>query len=342
VDVPQKFLPLGLVRLLATRLGAKALARMLNNINPFSNDDLFDRYVSFFNTSKLGSQEAILDQCRQYYPEGTGFVILPMDMAFMGAGKVTRPYEQQLDELADMASRIPGVIPFMHIDPRRPGIVDLFRKYVEEKGFRGVKLYPPLGYFPYDEGLYPIYEYCNKNNLPVMTHCSPHNLVHFRGSRKELEERLARSNKPIMTKGVKKKDLYTHFTHPSNYEPLLKEFSNLRICVAHFGSGEYWKQWLEEPSAEDNWFRIIRDMIKKYDNFYTDVSFTLNNGEFFSLLKVLMYDDKIRRKILFGSDYYMVQTKTDERRFGIDLRAFLGDEYFKLISEGNPKRYLGI
>jgi len=342
VDVPVKFLPLGLVRLLATKAGSQALAKALNNINPFSSDDLFDRYVKFFNTSKLGSQEAIFDQCRQYYPEDTSFVVLPMDMAFMGAGKVKRPYEEQLDELTDLAKKIPQIIPFMHIDPRRPGITEMFKRYVEEKGVRGVKLYPPLGYFPYDEGLYPIYDYCNRNNLPVISHCSPHNLVHYRGSRKKIEALLAKSRKPIDTSGKKDKDLFPYFAHPANYKYVMKDFSKLRICVAHFGSGEYWKQWLEEPSAEDNWFRIIRDMIRKYDNFYTDVSFTLNSGEYFSLLKVLMYDEKINRKILFGSDYYMVQTKTDERRFGIDLRAFLGNDYFKMISEKNPRRFLGI
>ncbi len=342
VDVPQKFLPLGLVRLLASSAGTKILAKILNNLNPISNNDLLDRYVNFLTTSKLGSQKVIFEQCKKFYPDDTRFVVLPMDMAFMGAGKVPRDYEDQLDELCSLAKESGTVIPFMHIDPRRPGIFDLFRKYVEEKGVRGVKLYPPLGYFPYDQALYPIYEYCEKNDLPVISHCSPFNLVHFRGSRKELESLLAKSLTPIDTKGKKKKDLYPYFTHPSNYEPILNDFKKLNICVAHFGSGYYWKEYLENPSGDDNWFTIIRGMIEKHDNFYTDVSFTLNDGHYFSLLKVLMYNVKLKHKILFGSDYYMVETKTDERRFGIDLRAFLGNDFFSMISEKNPEAFLGI
>ena len=65
---------------------------------------------------------------------------------------------------------------------------------------------------------------------------------------------------------------------------------------------------------------------------YTDISFTLNNRDYFSLLKVLMFNEKLSRKILFGSDYYMVETETDERRFGIDLRAYLGNDYFNMIA----------
>ncbi len=340
-DVPDKFLPLGLVRLLASNTGTKVIAKLLNYLNPFSTKDIFNRYVNFLTTSKLGSQKAIFEQCQKFYPDDTRFVVLPMDMAFMGAGKVARNYSEQLDELTDFAKQNSALIPFMHIDPRRPGIFELFKSYVEEKGVRGVKLYPPLGYFPQDELLYPIYEYCEKNNLPVIAHCSPFNIVHYRGKRKELETLLTKSNIPIDTKGKSKKELCSYFTHPLNYAPVLKDFPGLKICVAHFGSSYYWKEFLDNPSADDNWLKIITEMIGKHENFYTDISFTLSNRDFFPLLKVLMYNNKINRKILFGSDYYMVETKTDERRFGIDLRAYLGEEFFSLISEANPKVFLG-
>ena len=83
-------------------------------------------------------------------------------------------------------------------------------------------------------------------------------------------------------------------------------------------------------------------MIVKYDNFYSDISFTLNNRDYFPLLKVMMFDEKIQKKIIFGSDYYMVETKTNDRRFGIDLRAYLGNDFFNMISVENPKKFLGL
>jgi hypothetical protein len=73
---------------------------------------------------------------------------------------------------------------------------------------------------------------------------------------------------------------------------------------------------------------------------YSDISFTLNNREFFPLLKVLLNNKKLKSKILFGSDYYMVETKTTERRFSIDLRADLGDDDFLTIASKNPQKFL--
>jgi len=339
--VPEKFLPLALVRILATKPGFNIIAKVLNNLNPFSDSDQFDRYVKFIKTGKLGSQQKIFEQCRIFYPENTRFVILPMDMAFMGAGRVPRAYEEQIKELADLKKAEPQVIPFLHVDPRREKILDLLKKAVEHWGFRGVKLYPPLGYFPYDENLYPVYEYCQNQNIPVIAHCSPYNPVHFKGSDNELHQLLSKSKTPINVKGKKRKHLCSYFTNPQNYRYVLNDFKSLRISMAHFGSEYYWNEYIHNPGQSDNWFFIIKNMLVEYENFFADISFTLNNQEYFPLLKVLMSNEKIRNKILFGSDYYMVETKTDERRFSLDLRAFIGEDYFKSIAVTNAERFLG-
>lgn len=341
VDIPLKFLPLGLVRLLASNLGANIFTHALNNINPFSEKDLLDRYVNFIKIGKLKTQQKIFEDCQKFYPKDTRFVILPMDMAFMGAGKVPRPYPEQLDELAQLKKTYPEtVIPFIHIDPRRADYYELFIKYAEEHDFGGLKLYPPLGIFPYDERLYPIYEYCEKHQLPVIAHCSPYNPVHFKGSNRELVELLKVSKTPIDTKGKNKKELCSNFTHPANYRYVMEDFPNLRISAAHFGSGYYWKEYLEKPGNKENWMMIIRHMIEEFPNFYTDVSFTMSDPSYFSLLKILMSDVKYSSKILFGSDYYMVTTEATERRFGLDLRAFLGEEIFMKLAHHNPHHFL--
>ncbi len=341
VDVPRKFLPLGIIRLLASNFGANMFTRALNNINPFSNNDLLDRYVKFIKTGKIDSQQKILEKCQKFYPKDTRFAILPMDMAFMGAGRVPRDYEKQLDELAEMKKNHPTtILPFVHIDPRRPNYDLLFKKYIEEHGFRGLKLYPPLGIFPYDERLYPIYEYCEKNKLPVISHCSPYNAVHFKGKKKEFKKLIALSKTPIDTKGKSRTKICAHFSDPTNFKYVMKDFPNLKISVAHFGSGYFWKEYLEQPGNKNNWLNVIKDMLEEYPNFYTDISFTMSDTSYFSLLKILMSDDKINHKILFGSDYYMVETETDERRFGMDLRAFLGEELFFKLANENPRVFL--
>ena len=338
-DVPRKFLPLGLVRILATKRGFRIFSRILNNLNPFSDNDVFDRYVKFVEIGKLGSQEKIFEECIKYYPKNTQFAILPMDMAFMGAGKVPRDYEEQIKELSDLKQKYPQVIPFIHIDPRRPGFMDLLKKSVTEWGIEGVKIYPPLGYFPYDEDLYPVYEYCVKQDIPVLSHCSPYNPVHFKGSKKELSRLLSKSKNYVDFEGKSKKELCSNFTNPKNWEYVMNEFKDLRICLAHFGSSYFWAKYIEDPDEPENWFVIIKDMLGKYENLYADISFTLHEQEYFPLLKVLLADPVLRKKILFGSDYYMVETEATERRFGLDLRAFIGEENFKTIAVDNPKVY---
>jgi len=341
-DVPRKFLPLGLVRILASRPGYFVTAKLLNNFNPFSDNDMLDRYVKFVNIGKLGSQQKIFEECLRFYPDDTQFFILAMDMAHMEAGKVPRDYKDQLKELGELKVTYPQVHPFMHVDPRHEGHLDLLKQCIEEWDFTGVKLYPPLGYFPFDPRMYPVYEYCQANNLPIVAHCSPYNPVHNKGSKRKIKKLLEISERPIKTRGKSKKELCSNFTNPLNYKKVLTDFPNLKICLAHFGSTHYWEEYLSNPGREGNWFEIIKDMIEEYPSLYSDISFTLNRKEFFPVLKVLLTDDKLNKQILFGSDYYMVETKSDERRFGIDLRAAIGESDFKQIAVTNPKEFLGI
>lgn len=60
---------------------------------------------------------------------------------------------------------------FAGVDPRwgEDGI-KLFQKGIEEYGFKGLKIYPPCGYSPSDERLFPFYEICQHYHLPVLMH----------------------------------------------------------------------------------------------------------------------------------------------------------------------------
>ncbi len=61
------------------------------------------------------------------------------------------------------------------------------------------------------------------------------------------------------------------------------------------------------------------------------------------LLLVLLENKKVRERVLFGSDYYMMERiKSQERKMAIKIRSRLGSALFKQIAETNPKRYLGI
>lgn len=57
------------------------------------------------------------------------------------------------------------------VDPRwgTDGI-ELFERGITEFGFSGLKIYPPCGYSPSNEMLYPFYEICAKRRVPVLSH----------------------------------------------------------------------------------------------------------------------------------------------------------------------------
>jgi hypothetical protein len=70
------------------------------------------------------------------------------------------------------------------------------------------------------------------------------------------------------------------------------------------------------------------------------VSYTLYNKELLPLLKSTLQDPYLRKKILFGSDFYMVEQEESEREFFINLKAELGQSDFKVIAEENPNTFL--
>ena len=339
-DVPDRFLPLSLVKILRSTAGYKTISGIMKNLIFWTDNDILDRYIKFVTTGRLGSQQKIFEKCKAFYPDDTKFIVHPMDMAYMGAGKVPRAYKVQLEKLYDLSKTYPQLIPFVHADPRREGILDIIKQCVEVWNFKGVKLYPPLGVFPYDERFDPIYEYCQEKNLPLLTHCSPFKPVHHKGKKKEIKKLLGKSKNPINTKGKSKKELCSYFTFPENFKYVVEKYPDLRICFGHFGSQHYWDKFIHHPEEEGNWMRIIRDLCVNHKNFYADISFTMADIKYFSLLKVMLTNEKLSKKILFGSDYYMVEVESNERRFGLDLRAYLGEENFNKIAIENPKAFL--
>jgi len=120
---------------------------------------------------------------RGFYPKESRFIVLPMDMTKMNAGKVEARDQRQHAELAALrdAAYPKAVIPFAAVDPRQDNIVEKTIALIEQNDFRGLKLYPPTGYHPDDRRLWPLYEYAEQHNLPVMTHCSRPASVQCRG-----------------------------------------------------------------------------------------------------------------------------------------------------------------
>lgn len=231
--------------------------------------ELFERYLTIGRYAFHKTQQGTLTNLKNQYPDNTGFVILPMDMIYMDAGAPAVPYKEQMEELARLKAGDDTLYPFVFADPRRMqedpsyfkytvsgGRVVLdqdcfMKKYLEghevEKGdrkvmvkFCGLKIYPALGYYPFDPLLLPLWKYAQQENLPVMTHCV-RGPMYFRGKKKtawdkhpvfkELTRPLEPKNRPDtpadytdLLLADKKNDVFSaNFTHPMNFLCLLKK-----------------------------------------------------------------------------------------------------------------------
>lgn len=328
-NIPNGYFPFGLVPIIRFGPLRWLMRGVLKVIVPWSKNDKLHRYAAFINAAYRKKQEGNFKHLITYYPENTRFIVLPMDMSEMGAGKIKEDIDKQHAELARIYndSRYNNIlIPFAHIEPRRPDALSRLKTLVEVNDFKGVKIYPPLGYGPdYKVLMNEIYPYMVEKNIPLMVHCSP-------GS--------------VNSKKISKTEAHA-FADPYNYRKVMEVFPDLRICLGHFGGIGEWRRHINEPRNLDNptgLSKILELLCSGlYPNLYTDISFTIFNfQDNIPMLKILLEDQQILDKVLFGSDFYMSETeKYSEKRLSIDLRASIGEDKFWQIANINPKKYLG-
>lgn len=343
--VPEHFLPrwlLPLAGLLESKRTARIFYNALSKLRKHELALLVKKFHAFLTIGDMKNQLEIFKYLQSFYPDGTGFCVLAMDMEFMQAGAVKQSFREQLDELATIKAN-PAynklIHPFIFVHPERPNIFELVKEYIEEKGFAGIKMYPPLGYYPFDERLNKVYEYAEKNQIPITVHCARGG-VFYKGEIKDEMLIHPKTGKPIEKQ--KNKYFTDVYTDPDNYRYVLEKFPDLKINLAHFGGYDEWDKYLGNTLDNDEitWYEKISQLLREYPNVYTDISYTMFNPDLFNLLKLTLQDETLKGKILYGSDFYMVEQETSERQFLTNIRAYIGEQDFKLIAEDNPKAFL--
>jgi predicted TIM-barrel fold metal-dependent hydrolase len=219
----------------------------------------------------------------------------------------TPGYIDHLKELIMLEQKYKGLIfPFLAVDPRRKGIVEAIPKLVSKTGpFYGIKLYPRLGYKPEIPQLFPVYDFCNENGIPITTHCT---IVGFPPEYND------------------KKWRYWEFSNPEFYQNLIQEYTNINFNIAHFGHGnETWRKTIAELCAKDNVF--------------TDLSCYTNEDEINEAY--IPYREQIREKLMFGSDFTVATTEgvTEVQYLKNFLAIFKSKDDFDKIAVENPKKF---
>jgi predicted TIM-barrel fold metal-dependent hydrolase len=345
---PSRFLPWPVPQLARLAVVRRILSWLAKTADP-DRQTALGRYAQILETSYNKSQAQVFEIVRGFYPEGTRFIVLPMDMTHMNAGSVEEPIAEQHRQLAELRdSHRDLVVAFAAVDPRHEGIVETTIDLLERQRFCGIKLYPPTGYHPYDTRLHELYAYADKHRIPVLTHCSRPASVKYRGNpTANMQQDPEHGNQPL---NLDREQLLTYFTRPEAYLPILSNYPNVNVCLAHFGGAGDWQRYLDHPwnpeagMAEESWLATILSLIRSgnYPNLWTDIAYTLfADDEYVYLLKLLLSEERVRARVLFGSDFYVVENaELEERRRSVRIHAVLGEELFNTIAHDNPQRFL--
>jgi len=343
-----------------------------------------EKMRSFLKIGTNRSQEGIFKLLQSNYAFGPiSYVALTLDMDHMGAGKATIPFSTQLSQVAELKVTFKEqLIPFVSIDPRAgtpDQLLQLVKNCMENLSFGGIKLYPPLGFYPFDPRLEKVYEYAQEHNVPVLTHVSKGGIFYqgehipldflepltFGGDRAKWTSVTGEERDPMdftkdlrqtkrflwktWGKGRRNEEFKHHFADPRNYHLVLKQFPQLKLCMAHFGGdesiGEYIDQQKKGTPDSTNWHHLICEILKNYPNTYADVSYALWKETVWPRMRECI--DKpadgvrdISDRILFGTDYYMTIQQESEVNLVNNFRKAVGNDRFRKIAVDNPVRFL--
>ena len=319
--------------------------------NPIQN-----RMIQFLKIGVMASQqEVFLNNLKNYdrFPQYSGikFIGLTIDMDYMSTdrNKPTTDFNAQIKEVIEIKKCMPDrFFPFYGVDPRNPDSLDLekIRYYIQSKIFSGIKLYPPNGFFPFDERLDALYEFAASNNVPIMTHCTrsgtfyignnvwslipdnPSSVNPSHPAMAAIRERIKLYKESNDASLKENKQICSLFSHPQNYLPVLDKYPNLKLCMAHLG-GVTEILAMQNPKARDtrfydkilrlekgthSWYELIRDVIlKDYVNTYADISYSLSSVDALKKINTDMNTGLLAPdRILFGTDYFMVEQEDEE------------------------------
>lgn len=222
---------------------------------------------------------------------------------------------------------------------------------VEQRGFVGVKLYPPMGFQPIgnaalpedsnlrfpvagrgvlDDELDALYRWCLENEVPIKAHAN---------------------------KSVSAQPGSDAYASPSGWATVLKQdgLSDLRVNLAHFGGFE---ESAADPSGSDtDWEGLFEGMIDTYDNIYCDLGYWTEvsdpNAEDRNRIielfgQILERSPLLKRRIMYGSDWSMIGRVPGHPSYRANVQTVLKSELGLTEPEvadimgANAARYLGL
>lgn len=292
-------------------------------------------------------------------------VVLLLDYAFAAAlepGEKLKPFNLQLQETAEALAKKPFRFFLFHgFDPRKDFAMGLLQHAVDNCGVIGIKLYPALGYDPrpgknthfhcandslldpaqsqedrikmVNDNLEAMYKFAEKNNLPILTHCSP-------------------TGSCLTLIDEKDKPKLWDYTAPANFLEIVESY-DLRTCLAHMG-GKIHVEY-DEVEIARKWRETVIENIKTAHSrtdckgkIYTDLSFdisrVLKDKEQLELYlnetREYLDDEIVGKYVLFGSDWPMGLLNFSEKEYIQPYQDGLSPGQQELFFKDNNARFL--
>ena len=300
------------------------------------------KYISFLNVGTQNTQYDIFDMAWQIAKNenaDAGLIALTLNMDHMDnqGPKPLKSFESQLEEIKQIKRYHPDhFFPFLGVDPRAKSgnqLVTWAQKYLTEgiqsqetkeyyPFFCGIKMYPALGFFPFDPRFDELYAYAEKNGIPIMSHCTrggsqyvgsnikalipkkpsminPGTSPAFTDAQKNIYDRIQRFYDKKWIKNSKIGNNFKAcdlFGHPQNYIPVMLKYPKLKICLAHMGGSDEMilkkdasrAQKIMWKTDQENWAELTKKLMIEYDFLYTDISYSLSD----------LTDDHIKNEFL--------------------------------------------
>ncbi len=221
------------------------------------------------------------------------------------------------DRYARLAGRTGGrVLAFAGVDPRREGAVAVLEDALDRHGLVGLKLYPPAGFYAYEDCVLPLYAACADRGVPVAVHCGE-------------------------TLGL----LRPRFANPLYVQDVQRRHPSLTLWIAHAGAPWWWDEAVSVAAAGvDTYLELSQWQDVAFED---EERFVRNLGR---ALRVLGPE-----RILFGSDHISgLRVRPEEgyarwlewfrdlparaRRYGVSLSE---DDVGAMLG-GNAVRCLGV
>ncbi len=301
------------------------LARMIEHFtadaNDFEEQQGIRDILGFLAIALQPDISHVAQQLMNELPEAEDAAIALM-MDITDEGVPDRHFERHVADTSKAVLEHPGrILPFVAVNPKRASYLEIMKRAITEQGFVGVKLYPSLGYDIWSAKMKRVYEWCEAKEVPLLVHC---NKTGFYAAKEDIPR-----------------------SDPEHWRDVLSEFPDLKVCFGHFGGDDVMAETRRLP--EDCWTATICKLMRRHKGVFADVSYhtdcALEDEKerlYFKNLVTLLEDNVIGKRILFGTDFWLVRMAARDPAIWGYFGRRIPASCFDAMTLSNPAAFLGL